>query len=357
MNIAFFESITSYYVDMHNYLHDNLNFKIYYIYKDFLNHNTEELSKSLNFNPCFLSSKGKNSFRFKELIRIIKDNRPKNVITVEYSLLTLQLIIIKFLYRYDYNIIVRTDDSIDMLKHSLTIKHKIAKSIMTPMVDNFILCDKKVFDYYQEKTSKGAYFPIIRDEQKLLKELDKSQEAGEQLIIKNNLQNKKIIIFVGRLVPVKNISAIFKAINRIERDDFIVTIIGDGELRKELETEAKDSKHRIIFTGNLTGIDLLSWYKIANILILPSWQEAFGAVVNEAMVAKCFPIVSERAGSKSLINNGVNGYIFNPNDDEDLVKAIEFSLEHVKLEKDNNSLMNITFSECANNIANILKKD
>ena len=244
-----------------------------------------------------------------------------------------------------------------MLKHSLTIKHKIAKSIMTPMVDNFILCDKKVFDYYQEKTSKGAYFPIIRDEQKLLKELDKSQEAGEQLIIKNNLQNKKIIIFVGRLVPVKNISAIFKAINRIERDDFIVTIIGDGELRKELETEAKDSKHRIIFTGNLTGIDLLSWYKIANILILPSWQEAFGAVVNEAMVAICFPIVSERAGSKSLINNGVNGYIFNPNDDEDLVKAIEFSLEHVKLEKDNNSLMNITFSECANNIANILKKD
>lgn len=355
MNIAFFQSITSYYVDMHNYLHDKLNFRIYYIYKNFLNHNTEELSKSLNFKPGYLSQKSKNSFRFNELVKIIKENSPKNIITIEYSLLTLQLIIIKYLYRFDYKIIVRTDDSMDMLNHSLTLKHSLAKKIMSPFVDDFILCDKAVCNYYQTKMSKGAYFPIIRDEQKLLKDLDKAQSAGEELIIKNNLQNKKIIIFVGRLVPVKNIGAIFKAINRIDRDDFIVTIIGDGELREDLETEAKDSKHRIIFTGNLTGIDLLSWYKIAHALILPSWQEAFGAVVNEAMVANCIPIVSKRAGSINLIEDGKNGYIFDPNDDAALAKAIETVLETAETEKSKRNLMSITFDECANNIKNIVQ--
>ena len=353
-NIAFFESITSYYVDMHNYLHDRLNFKIYYVYENFLNHNSADLSEKLNFSPTYLSPKGKNTFRFKELVSIIRENSPQNVITIEYSLLTLQLILIKRLYRFNYKIIVRTDDSLDMLNNSLTIKHSLAKKIMSPIVDDFILCDKSVYEYYQKKLSKGAYFPILRDEQKMLEELENAKPLGLELITQKQLEKKKIVIFVGRLVPVKNIETIFKAINRIERDDFVLAIIGDGPLRDELECEAEKSSHRIVFTGNLTGVDLLAWYSIAHVLVLPSWKEAFGAVVNEAMIANCFPIISETVGSKGLIEDGKNGYIFNPHREDLLSELIIKALDSTPLIKDNTNLMNMTFADCANNIQQIV---
>lgn len=354
MNIAFFESITSYYVDMHNYLSDNLDFKIYYVYKNFLNHNSDNLSKSLHFIPTYLSPKSKNAFRFKELVSIIKSNSPKNIIAIEYSFLTLQLIFIKYLYGFDYKIIVRTDDSLDMLNHSLTFKHSLAKKIISPFVDDFILCDKSVYEYYQIKYSKGVYFPIVRDEQKMLSELAKAKSLGIEFVANYNLQQKKILIFVGRLIPVKNIETILKAINRIERDDFVFTIVGDGPLRNDLEHEAEKSSHRVIFTGNLTGQDLLAWYNIAHVLILPSWKEAFGAVVNEAMIANCFPIISEKVGSKGLVDDGVTGYIFNPHDDKSLAELIVKALDSIPFVKDNKSLMNMTFNDCANNIKRII---
>lgn len=357
MNVAFFEAITSYYVDMHNYLHDELDFKIYYLYRDFLNHNSSDLSKSLNFKPSFLSPKGKNSFRIKELVSIIKKYSPNNIITIEYSILTLQLVLIKHLYRFDYKIIVRTDDSLDMLNHSLTLKHSIAKKIISPFVDDFILCDRSVYEHYQRKTGKGAYFPIVRNEQKMQAELNDTKSLGLELIAKNNLHNKKIIIFVGRLVPIKNISIILKAINLIERDDFILAIIGDGPLRDALESEARNSLHRVIFTGNLTGGDLLAWYNIGHILILPSWKEAFGAVVNEAMIANCFPIVSENVGSKGLIEDSNNGYIFNPHSEEMLSELIEKALDTTNISKGNKSLMNKSFIDYANNIKKIVYAD
>lgn len=354
MNIAFFESITSYYVDMHNYLHDRLDFKIYYVYRDFLNHNTDSLCGNLNFIPNFLSSKGKNAYRLRELVTIIKEASPKCIITIEYSLLTLQIILIKYLYGFDYKIIVRTDDSIDMLKHSLTLKHLIARKTIAPLVDNFILCDKEVYEYYQTKNSKGIYFPIVRDERKMLQELEKSNGLGLKLIEQYNLETKKIILFVGRLVPVKNIDVIFKAINRIQRDDFVLVIIGDGDLREPLEQDARKSNHRIIFTGNLTGADLLAWYNIGHILILPSWKEAFGAVVNEAMIANCFPLVSETVGSKGLIEDGVNGAVFNPSKDDYLAKLIEEKLDMIPLKKEVKSLMLSSFDDFAGNIYRVL---
>lgn len=47
-------------------------------------------------------------------------------------------------------------------------------------------------------------------------------------------------------------------------------------------------------------------------MILASHKEAFGAVTNEALLAGCHVLVSNRAGSACLVEEGINGYTFNP---------------------------------------------
>ena len=65
------------------------------------------------------------------------------------------------------------------------------------------------------------------------------------------------------------------------------------------------------------------WYNIADALVLASYQEAFGAVTNEALLAGCYALVSNKAGSACLVEEGVNGYTFSPMDVEELAQKME----------------------------------
>ena len=70
-------------------------------------------------------------------------------------------------------------------------------------------------------------------------------------------------------------------------------------------------------------LKLIVWYNIATALVLASYQEAFGAVTNEALLAGCYVLVSKKAGSACLVEPGVNGYTFNPMNEEELVVAMK----------------------------------
>ena len=87
----------------------------------------------------------------------------------------------------------------------------------------------------------------------------------------------------------------------------------------------------VIFTGRLEGYALYAWYNIAEIFVLASTREAFGAVTNEALIGGCFTLVSELAGSNCLINNGINGFTFNPYNEEEMIKTIKKSIEKTPL--------------------------
>ena len=87
-------------------------------------------------------------------------------------------------------------------------------------------------------------------------------------------------------------------------------MIGDGPERQNLESLAKQNNTNALFLGRLEGDDLYAWYNLIDILVLPSKSEAFGAVTNEALLAGCVVIVSDRCGSKCLIRNGINGYVY-----------------------------------------------
>ena len=368
MNVAFFESITPYWVSLQEYLYKQHNFNMYFIKREYLNYDMDALKSGISFTPNYLAleninpeismNKSKNSWRIKELYRIIKENKPNLVLTVEFSLLTIQLILIKYLTFKNYKIIIRTDDSYFLMQHGWTFKHVIARNFVSYFSDAFILCDKRVYDIYEQKDKMSIYFPIIQDEKVLRQNLQLSIPISNKYIEDNNLLGKKVILFVGRLIELKNVGILIDALRRIKDDDVVLVVVGSGDgspddREREWKNQAIQSEMDVIFTGHLTGTDLIAWYNIANVLVLPSLREAFGAVVNEALVAGCSCIVSDAAGSASIIKNRQNGYVFESNNIDDLqqclIKCLNCDkLQYIECLRENKMLF--TFNEILTNV-------
>jgi len=71
--------------------------------------------------------------------------------------------------------------------------------------------------------------------------------------------------------------------------------------------------------------EIPSLYAMADVLVLPSIEEPWGLVVNEAMACRCAVVVSDRCGcSRDLISG--NGVVFEGGNQEALTEALRFVL-------------------------------
>lgn len=126
---------------------------------------------------------------------------------------------------------------------------------------------------------------------------------------KRSLHKKPRLLFVGRLSYQKNIAQLLDALDGIS-DQFETTIIGDGELKQQLQAQAKKLKLKNVkFAGFATGEKLLSYYKQADIFVLPSEREGMPLVLLEAMAAGLPTIATEVTGNKDVIKHNKNGLL------------------------------------------------
>ncbi|MEX0890505.1 MAG: glycosyltransferase family 1 protein [Balneolaceae bacterium] len=116
-----------------------------------------------------------------------------------------------------------------------------------------------------------------------------------------------ILLFVSRLVWEKNLDIYAKAAKQAMAHDSRIRpmVVGDGPALERL----KEILPSAIYTGFLTGGDLARAYASSDIFLFPSVTESFGNVTLEAMASGLPCIVANAAGSKSLVNQGENGYI------------------------------------------------
>lgn len=350
-NIAFFESMTPYWIDMQNALHDKNNYEMYYVYESLYGYDsTPELREQLHFTPHQMSGKHKNSFRLSELYHIIKRNQPESIISIEFSLLTIQLLIIRLITRYTFRVIVRCDDSLDMIQHPYSKTHSIARRCLGRFVDEIILCDSRTQQIFKEKFLKGLYFPIIREEKKFLTTLDAYKQESTTIISKYNLENKKVVLYVGRIDKNKNLASLVQALKSSDTSELALVIIGDGPEKINIMQETEQLTCPVIFTGMLQQTELLPWYNIADVLCLISFKETFGAVVNEALLAGIKCLVSNTAGSSHLIKDGVNGYCCNPHSVNDISSKLKMTIEIPSTQNTTKGLMPHSFEEYYKNI-------
>jgi glycosyltransferase involved in cell wall biosynthesis len=129
----------------------------------------------------------------------------------------------------------------------------------------------------------------------------------------------RYFLFVGRLVREKGVFDLLSAYAGLDpslRGAIALVFAGDGPERQRLQEQARlVSPGQVLFTGFVHRDQLPAYYALADMLILPSYTEPWGLVVNEAMACGLPVVVSCAAGcAADLVRGGWNGKIISPGD-------------------------------------------
>lgn len=254
---------------------------------------------------------------------LLSQLKPSLVFIQEFSLIALQLLRLR--RKYGYRLISICDDSMDMIAgNDFSRTHRAARRWVPRVLDELILNSADTAAWYQAHFGKGQMLPILADEPQYRERLRAALPGAVRFRQEAGAEGKRLILFVGRLVALKNLPVLLRAFEGF-KEEALLAIVGTGP---DLQSLPKNQEG-VYYAGARYGLDLLSCYLAADVLVLPSRQEAFGAVVGEALMAGCPVVVSDRVGARSLVRKGENGECFSPDSPEELAAALRRVLDLV----------------------------
>jgi glycosyltransferase involved in cell wall biosynthesis len=151
------------------------------------------------------------------------------------------------------------------------------------------------------------------------------------------------ILYVGTLVHHKGVHVLIDAFKAIEAANIRLHILGKGVAEPELKIMASQDP-RIAFYGYVSDDVRGDLYRKANIVVVPSiWYDNSPTVIRESFSFGTPVIGSDIGGIPELINDGVNGLLFEPGNVDELKEKLLTLCQNVGLLK--SMEMNITHSE------------
>lgn len=335
--LIFHPIIAPYRIDMMNALAENFDVTLC-LYANNLQGQKFDIPRMykerMKVKPEFLLEKryrGKPNVR-KAMVEAIQKHEPDVVVVNEFNIYTWIVLFYRIIHRAHYKVISMVDDCIDMIKHvnPVFIRHSIARVITMPFLDQVINVDNRSTEWYNRKYGKGIFFPLVSDNVIYRERLYKILPISENYVKKYQLQGKKVLLFVGRLSSEKNLPMAIESFKQSKQPDDVFLIIGDGPEKEKLICEF-GNEESVIFAGRYEGDALYAWYNVAQVLILPSLRETFGAVTNEALMAGCWVLLSNVAGSGCLIEENRNGSFISPHDKDNMSAQIATALGSAEL--------------------------
>lgn len=357
-NIFIRTNIAPYRVDTYNALHERFGMKMCFYEREGTaqKFDIDALEAQCSFKPVYLKGKTFGSMNRKwcyGLWKMLRKEKPEVVIVPEFQISAMQVLLYRWLSRCKFKVVSMTDDSYDMIANDndFTKLHKWLRDHLAKYFDDFIVVTPQVEHWYQEYYGKGIWMPIIMNDGKAVANYERLLPLSRKYVKQYGIEGKKVLLSVSRLVDLKNLHRVIDAFEQSKTDATLV-IVGDGPERAALEGHAKKTDKEIIFTGRFDGDELYAWYNLASVFILASYLEAFGATTNEALLAGCRMIVSEKAGSACLVNEG-NGEIIDPMNVEGMAIAIDRQMamaEMPDLYAPRESRMTVKFEDRINNL-------
>ncbi len=152
--------------------------------------------------------------------------------------------------------------------------------------------------------------------------------TGDPYSIRQKLNlpdDKKILLFVGRLEEYKNPMMAIELLERLS-DSYILVIVGKGTLEPSMRAYAaqKGLEDRFVFKGQITNSEVQEYYYACDYSLNFNTQEIFGMSILEAMYQGCTAIALRAPGPNFIIENEKNGFLANNTDE---MKSI---IEHNK---------------------------
>ncbi|MCL4274375.1 MAG: glycosyltransferase [Anaerolineales bacterium] len=152
----------------------------------------------------------------------------------------------------------------------------------------------------------------------------------------------RMVLFVGRIEPLKGIDTLIQAMSRLDlkgvnRPVHLAIIGGDvsvsfeemSEEMKRLQTMCDElcMGGMVVFLGKRGQDTLPYYYSAAEVLAMPSLYESFGMVALETMACGTPVIASDVGGLGYLVQNGVTGFTIPDSDPEMLCEKLSLLLD------------------------------
>ena len=209
------------------------------------------------------------------------------------------------------------------------------KQIILPtyfkLIDSFIAIGRLNHAYYRNYNvpeEKIIYMPYAVDNEWFFAQsyhyLPNKREFKEQIGI---AQDSKIILCAAKFLKRKRQMDLIQAFEQIFRMDIGLILVGDGEEKVRCENYVKTRNIKnVYFTGFKNQMELPKFYGMADVFVLPSENEPWGLVINEAMCFGLPVIATNQVGSSyDLLRHGKNGYVYRVGD----IKALNGCLEAI----------------------------
>lgn len=183
------------------------------------------------------------------------------------------------------------------------------------------------------KNSGGFRKPVIPVSNGI--ELSDYEQHESEVIEKNPGEMR--IFFVGRLAIEKNIDVLIEALSKLpsQLDHVVLEIAGAGEHLETLQKKAAECgvESRVRFLGFVSDEELREGYLRANVFCQPGTAELQSLVTLEAMSASRPVVLANALALPHLVEEGANGYLFEPGNSSDLAEKLALILEMPKPER------------------------
>ena len=159
---------------------------------------------------------------------------------------------------------------------------------------------------------------------------------------KLGIDGERVILFVGRLDPMKGLDTLFRAVSSLpaeQREGLRVVVVGGNDDGDRIAAEqyrrlaaTLGLEHIVDMRPNVAQHDLPLFYSAATVCAVPSAYESFGMVAIESMSCGT-PVVSFAAGGlATTVRHGDTGFLARAGSEADFARVLGSALQHGSLE-------------------------
>ena len=143
---------------------------------------------------------------------------------------------------------------------------------------------------------------------------------------------RPIFLFVGGIIPRKGLRHLLEACAALNRQgcrNYTLQVVGDGAQQAELKAFCRehDLTDQVEWVGRVDYACMGDYFRRADVFVLPTLEDTWGMVVLEAMVLGKPILCSKLAGASELIQEGENGYCFDPHEAETLAQLMRHFID------------------------------
>jgi len=167
----------------------------------------------------------------------------------------------------------------------------------------------KYLVHYGAREEDTFLYPFTSLWEREISEACPTMEEKKALRQKLGMEEKKIALYVGRYDPKKGMDDLLHAVPELA-EDVGVYFVGGEPTQTHLEFCRENGVGNAHFVGFTKKDALAEYYKAADVLVLPTWSDVWGLVINEAMSFGLPVITTDQCvAGMELVEDGVNGYI------------------------------------------------